>query len=113
MSASLITQQKIIMSSSNTPSKAHGNVVSAMGSVKENVGSAIGNHSMQANGAAERAKGNAEVESAKAAGYAAGTVDHATGNVKKNLGSVLGNEQMKTEGAATEISGKAQKKVNE
>lgn len=96
----------------HSPSKVSGNATSAMGAVKENIGAAVGNRSMQANGAAERAKGNAEVEAAKAQGYAKGTVDNVSGSVKNAAGQVLGNEQMRTEGEAERLKGKTQQEVN-
>lgn len=96
----------------NSPSKTSGNMSAAAGAIKENVGHALGNKSMEADGAAKRAKGNAEVETAKAQGYAAGTADKAMGSVKKAAGNVVGNEQMRVEGEAEKTKGDAKQKVN-
>jgi len=94
------------------PSKVHGNLSAATGSVKENVGWAFGNRSMEANGKAENAKGNAEIEAAKAKGYAEGVVDNVSGSVKNGVGQVLGNERMRVEGEAERLKGKAEKEAN-
>lgn len=45
----------------SNPSRAHGNAEAAKGAVKETLGKAVGNHSMRAEGAGQRAAGNAEV----------------------------------------------------
>lgn len=66
----------------DAPSKVSGNMTAAGGSVKETVGKAIGNESMQCQGAGQKAQGNAEVEAAKAKGYAQGTGEKMAGNVK-------------------------------
>jgi uncharacterized protein YjbJ (UPF0337 family) len=100
------------MTGTTSPSKVSGNAAAAMGTVKESIGSAIGNRSMEADGAAQRAKGNAEVEAAKAQGYAKGTIDNVSGNVKNAAGQVLGNEQMRAEGEAERLKGKTQQEVN-
>src|SRR6476469_5592339 len=91
-------QMTIMTHNTNEPSKAHGNLSAATGAVKENVGAAFGNRSMQAKGAAERAEGNAEIQAAKAKGYIEGVVNDVSGTVKNATGQVLGNESLRAKG---------------
>lgn len=94
------------------PSKVSGSLSAAAGAVKENVGHAFGNKSMEAGGAADRAKGNAEVEAAKAKEYTKGTMDRVTGAVKDVSGSVVGDDQMKAEGKAEKVKGETKQEIN-
>ncbi|KAJ3043014.1 hypothetical protein HDV00_005920 [Rhizophlyctis rosea] len=94
------------------PSKTSGTSDSIMGSIKQNVGSMFGNHSQQAEGAAQRAHGDTEVHAAKTQGYAEGSADSMTGSLKKNVGSLLGDQPMRARGAATESKGDAKKAAN-
>ena len=100
------------MTHTNEPSKVSGNLSAAAGAVKENVGYAVGNHSMEARGAADRAQGNAEVEAAKAKGYTEGVVNNVSGAVKNAAGQVVGNDRMRAEGEAERLKGKAEKEAN-
>ena len=100
------------MTNNNGPSKVNGNVNAAVGTVKENIGHAVGNHSLEARGAADRAQGNAEVEVAKAQGYANGVVDNVSGSIKNAAGQVVGNDRMRAEGEAECLKGKAEKEAN-
>ena len=77
------------------PSKASGNIDSAMGTVKQNVGSAFGNKEMEAKGAAQRASGNTEFETAKAAGRAQGSKDKLYGTGQEWQGKVTGDESVR------------------
>ncbi|TPX61653.1 hypothetical protein PhCBS80983_g00963 [Powellomyces hirtus] len=97
---------------SAAPSKTHGNMEAAKGSVKETVGKVLGNQSMRVEGAAQNAAGNAEVDAVKSANYASGAMDSMGGSIKKNVGSAIGNERMQASGATTEAKGDFQKAVN-
>ncbi|KAJ3037512.1 hypothetical protein HDV00_001625 [Rhizophlyctis rosea] len=94
------------------PSKTSGNTDSMLGAIKQNIGSALGNHSMQAEGAAKRAHGDAEVKAAKNQQYTEGAVDSMGGSIKKNIGSALGDESMRASGATTQAKGDAKKAAN-
>ncbi|KAJ3045326.1 hypothetical protein HK097_001223 [Rhizophlyctis rosea] len=96
----------------NGPSKTSGNTDSFLGSLKQNVGSLFGNRSMQADGAARRAHGDAEVHAAKTQGYTEGQVDSIGGSIKKNVGSAIGNESMRAHGASTQAHGDVKKAAN-
>merc|ERR1712225_178237 len=95
------------------PSKTNAYSEIAMGTVKENVGWAVGNKQMEAEGLARKEKGNAELEAAKAEQRAIGTKDQAKGNIKEAAGNVLGNEQWQAEGKADQLKGDARKAANQ
>ncbi|KAJ3294865.1 hypothetical protein HK104_003206 [Borealophlyctis nickersoniae] len=94
------------------PSKVSGNMTATAGSIKESVGRMVGSAQMQAEGAAKRTEGNAEIQAAKTQGYTEGAVDSMGGSIKKHAGSAIGNEGMQARGAATEASGEAKKAAN-
>ncbi|KAK9830218.1 hypothetical protein WJX72_010411 [[Myrmecia] bisecta] len=94
------------------PSKTSGNIKAATGAVKQNVGSALGNEQMQAEGAGKRAEGNTEHKTAEAKGYAEGAGDSLLGGIKNTAGKIFGNEQMQAEGKGREMKGDAKKAVN-
>ncbi|ORX95518.1 putative cruciform DNA binding protein [Basidiobolus meristosporus CBS 931.73] len=92
--------------------KITANMKSAAGAVQENVGSAIGNQKIQAEGAATRAEGNAEYLRAQAQGYAQGAGEKLEGHFQENVGSALGNLQTEVEGAANKAKGEARMQAN-
>ncbi|KAI9293982.1 DNA binding protein [Neoconidiobolus thromboides FSU 785] len=92
------------------PSKINATKDTTIGTIKENVGWALGNEQMQAEGKAQHAKGDAEYKAAQAQGYAEGSKDSMKGSVKDTVGSAIGNEQMQAEGKADKLKGDAQKK---
>ena len=89
-----------------------GNIDAVTGTIKQNIGYAIGNEQMEAEGALTRAHGNAEVEAARVKGYAEGVVNDVKGTVKNAAGNVIGNEQMRAEGEGQHLKGVAQKEIN-
>ncbi|KAI9293645.1 DNA binding protein [Neoconidiobolus thromboides FSU 785] len=97
---------------SEGPSKINANVNYTIGAIKENVGSVLGNHSLEAKGAAQRTEGDAEYKAAQAKGYAEGAKDSFKGNIKDTVGSAIGNEQMQVEGKASKLRGDAKKEIN-
>jgi uncharacterized protein YjbJ (UPF0337 family) len=95
------------------PSKTSAYEDKVVGAIKENVGWAIGNQQMEAEGLARKEKGNAELEAAKAEQRAIGTKEKVKGNVKEAAGNVLGNEQWQAEGKADQLKGEARKEANQ
>jgi uncharacterized protein YjbJ (UPF0337 family) len=95
------------------PSKTSAYNDKVVGGIKENVGSLVGNHQMEAEGLARKEKGNAELEAAKAEQRAIGTKEQVKGNIKETAGNVLGNEQWQAEGKADRLKGEARKKANQ
>ncbi|KAJ3284618.1 hypothetical protein HK104_009857 [Borealophlyctis nickersoniae] len=87
-------------------------MTAAAGSVKETLGRVVGSAHLQAEGAAKRAQGNAEVNAAKTHGYAQGAGNSASGSMKQHFGRAIGNEGMQARGAATHAKGHAQRGVN-
>lgn len=94
------------------PSKVSGYTDQTMGGLKENAGWAMGNKQMEAEGKARRAKGDAEVEAARAEQKAIGEKDKFKGNIKETTGNILGNEQWQAEGKAERLQGEARDKTN-
>ena len=71
------------------------------GSVKENVGKALGNERLETEGKSDRVAGKASRETAGAANQVAG-------KVKKAAGDLTGSERLKTEGQGQDLKGKGQ-----
>jgi uncharacterized protein YjbJ (UPF0337 family) len=82
------------------------------GNLKKNVGKAIDNEQMQAEGAARELQGNAELAASRAQENAGGKVDEVAGAVKRRVGEAIDNQQMQVEGAARELKGKARQAIN-
>merc|ERR1712093_706621 len=95
------TTNIININMSAEPSKTNAYSEIAMGAVKENVGWAVGNKQMEAEGLARKEKGNAELEAAKAEQRAIGTKDQVKGNIKEAAGN------------ADQLKGDARKAVNQ
>ncbi len=98
--------------SSNEPSKTSAYGDKAMGAMKENAGWAMGNKQMETEGKAQGAKGDAQLEAARAEQKAIGQKDKLKGNVKETAGNILGNEQWQAEGKGDRLKGEAREKMN-
>lgn len=83
------------------------------GNIKKGIGDLIDNEQMEAEGEAERLKGQARQEAAKASERIKGTAEEIKGNIKKGLGNLIDNEQMEVEGEAERLKGEARQKLNE
>jgi uncharacterized protein YjbJ (UPF0337 family) len=94
------------------PSKTEGNIKATEGAIRENLGSFLGNNDQQAKGAAKRAEGNAEHDTAQAKGWLEGVKDSTMGQVKDTIGSLTGNNQQQAEGKAQQTKGDAKKAAN-
>lgn len=99
-------------SSENTKERVQGAAQELGGNIKKNVGNAIGNRSMEADGKRQEVEGQARQETAKAAERARGAGQEAKGSVKKTVGQLIGNEQMEAEGEADKLTGEARQKAN-
>lgn len=97
----------------NTGDKIKGHAEELAGKVKKNVGDAIDNEQMQAEGKAQEMKGHARHEAAEGAERAKGAGEELKGNIKQGVGDMLGNEQMQAEGKAEELKGEARQKANQ
>jgi uncharacterized protein YjbJ (UPF0337 family) len=94
------------------PSKTNAQYNQAMGSVKETVGSALGNHEMEAKGNVQNKEGHAEQSAAEIKGWVEGAIDSVVGAVKDTFGSLTGNTSQQAEGKAQQLKGDAQKSAN-
>lgn len=94
-------------------SRSEGYKDEIVGAIKENVGWAIGNEKMEAEGKAQKLKGDGEVESAKAQQQVKGAGEQLKGNVKEGAGKLLGNQQMELEGKGDKLKGEAREKLNQ
>ncbi|CAI2166337.1 8757_t:CDS:2 [Funneliformis geosporum] len=94
------------------PSKTTGKLHAVKGAVKESLGSALNNTSLEQTGAHERRTGNQQVETAKAGNVAGGTTGKVKGTVKENAGYVAGNPQLEAEGKGDRIQGDAKYEIN-
>lgn len=97
---------------SSEPSKVSGAFTKAMGAVKETTGKVVGSDDMQARGAAQKAEGMAETQTAKAQGHAEGTKDSLKGSVKDTAGGLMGDSQMRAEGKGDKALGESKKATN-
>jgi len=91
---------------------SHGQKEKVKGNVKETVGTVVGNERMEAEGKAQKLKGEAEVQTAKSQEYSKGLYEQSTGALKENIGWAVGNEQMEAEGKVTKLKGEARKSAN-
>ncbi len=98
---------------SNASDRAKGAMEELGGKVKKNVGDAIDNEQMQAEGHATEMKGQARQESAKAEERGKGAMEELGGKIKKNIGDATNNEQMQAEGRADELKGDARQRTNQ
>lgn len=97
---------------STTKTHLEGVADKVAGNIKKNVGKAIDNEQMQAEGAARELQGDAAIAASRAQENAAGKVDEVVGAVKRNVGEAIDNQQMQVEGAARELKGKARQAIN-
>ncbi|KAF9978652.1 hypothetical protein BGZ73_001305 [Actinomortierella ambigua] len=73
---------------------------SAMGTVKENLGSAIGSESLAASGSEQRARADVKQKTADAQTHAEGIQNKAKGEIQKNVGSLTDNKSQEAKGHA-------------
>ncbi|KAJ3005692.1 hypothetical protein HKX48_000509 [Thoreauomyces humboldtii] len=95
-----------------TNGKIHGHVEAVKGAVKETTGKVVGNQTLRAEGATQKAAGHAEVNAQTAANHVGGQMDSTKGSVKSTVGNVLGNEKMQAEGHAGHAKGETTKAFN-
>ncbi|KAF9178874.1 hypothetical protein BGZ51_007297 [Haplosporangium sp. Z 767] len=96
---------------SNASEKISNTTSSYIGGAKQTVGNAIGNPSLAAEGAAQKAQADTAQKLADTKIRAEGVSDSIQGNVQQTLGSVLGNPTMRAEGDANIAKGEIKKSV--
>ena len=83
------------------------------GNVKKGVGDMTDDERLRAEGEADRLKGRARQDSAKASEYTRGVGEEFKGNVKKGVGDMADDERLRAEGEADRLKGQARQKANE
>ncbi|KAG0231797.1 hypothetical protein BGW42_008630 [Actinomortierella wolfii] len=84
---------------------------STIGTAKEKIGSAIGNESLAASGAEQRARGETAQKAADAKTHTEGLQNKARGEIQKNVGSLTDNTSQQAKGHANVALGDAQRSV--
>ncbi|KAJ1915538.1 hypothetical protein H4219_004276 [Mycoemilia scoparia] len=106
------TELEIIYRFPTMSSKFNANVDYYTGAAKEKLGSALGKTEWEADGAARKAKGEAEYEACNAKDYKDGAVDKIKGHGQSTLGSITGDTQQQAEGAMNKAKGDAKMKAS-
>lgn len=83
----------------------------AVGNVKDTLGGAVGNESLQAKGKAQNATGETQEHKSNMKNYAEGTYDQAAGAIKGAANSLTGNKSAEAQNKAQQKKGEAQKNV--
>lgn len=93
--------------------RVKGKFEEVKGAVKERVGDLIDNDRMEAEGHADKVKGQARQNVAKTSERVRGMGEELRGKVKGTVGDLIGNEQMELEGKVDELKGKGRQKANQ
>jgi uncharacterized protein YjbJ (UPF0337 family) len=93
--------------------KIKGTAEELKGKVKSTVGDAIGNEQMEAEGEADRLKGQARQEGAKASERVKGAGEELKGNIKSAFGDLVDDPQTQAEGEAERLKGQARQQNNQ
>eukprot|EP01088_Endostelium_zonatum_P007929 TRINITY_DN203_c0_g1_i1.p1 TRINITY_DN203_c0_g1~~TRINITY_DN203_c0_g1_i1.p1 ORF type:complete len:107 (-),score=48.64 TRINITY_DN203_c0_g1_i1:83-370(-) len=94
-------------------SKASGYTDQAVGAVKETVGHATGNHSLEAKGSVQKNEGKVEVEAVKGKERAKGASEETWGAIKETVGSITGNHDTEAQGKLEKEKGKLRQEANQ
>ncbi|KIY64016.1 hypothetical protein CYLTODRAFT_425589 [Cylindrobasidium torrendii FP15055 ss-10] len=95
-----------------SPSKTSGQFHSVKGDLKQSLGGAFHDHSMQAEGKQEHVAGKVEYDAARAEGYAEGTKDRVVGTKDSVLGALTGNASKQSSGNAQRNGGELRQTFN-
>jgi uncharacterized protein YjbJ (UPF0337 family) len=97
---------------SNASKRAEGAAEELGGKIKRAAGKLTGNKTMEAQGNARIAEGEAKQAAAKAGERVKGTGEKAIGAIKNRTGALVDNESLEAEGRAEELKGEARKQAN-
>lgn len=93
--------------------RVKGKLEEVQGAVKERVGDLIDNDQMEAEGHADKVKGQVRQNVAKTGERVRGMGEELRGRAKGAFGDLIGNEQMELEGKVDELKGKSRQKANQ
>ena len=96
----------------NGPSKTEGRKDEFVGNVKEKTGRAVGNESLQAEGASQNLAGTVQNQAAVVSGYVQGAADQLSGAVKGAYNALTGDSVGEAQNKVQEKTGEAQKTFN-
>ncbi len=85
--------------------KQEGTFEKLGGKVKEGIGKAIGDDRVEAEGAAQKARGTERHENAKAEGREKGKLDELKGKIENRFGALVGDDVKQSEGKARQLEG--------
>ncbi|KAI8080771.1 uncharacterized protein B0P05DRAFT_468751 [Gilbertella persicaria] len=94
------------------PSRTDAKKDQFIGSVKDNVGGAVGNESMQSKGKTQNAAGHGQETAANVTDYVKGAMDQAAGAVKGAYNSLTGNTTGEAQNKMQQHKGEAQKEFS-
>ncbi|KAF9358262.1 hypothetical protein BGX26_002130 [Mortierella sp. AD094] len=97
--------------SNNMTDRISNTASSYIGGAKQTVGQTIGNESLAASGAEQKAKADAAQAAADARTHAEGAGHTVQGKVQQSVGSLTGNTSMEARGHANETKGDLERKV--
>ncbi|KAF9940464.1 hypothetical protein BGZ75_003819 [Mortierella antarctica] len=84
---------------------------SAIGGAKQSIGNALGNSSLAAKGAAQKAHAETDQKATDAKTHAEGLGNTIQGNIQKTFGAAVGNHTLEAKGHANVARGEVQKNV--
>jgi uncharacterized protein YjbJ (UPF0337 family) len=105
-------RRKEVTVNKNQSDRSSGSAKEMGGTIKKNIGKAIGNERMEAEGEAKELRGQAQQETAKTKERGKGAVEETMGAVKNRVGEVIDDDEMAAEGKAKELTGKARQTGN-
>ncbi|MBC8160851.1 MAG: CsbD family protein [Roseiflexaceae bacterium] len=82
------------------------------GKIKRGVGDLADDPQMEADGAAQEAKGQGRREAAQASERVRGAGEQVVGGIKKAAGGLVDDHQLEAEGEAERLKGKAREQTN-
>ena len=97
----------------NTDDRLQASGEQLKGRLKEGAGKVLDDKSLEYEGKADQAKGEAHEEAAKAKGRVEGTLNEVKGKANEALGDLTDDETREARGEAQKWAGRAQRKANE
>ncbi|KAF9128475.1 hypothetical protein BG015_004332 [Linnemannia schmuckeri] len=99
------------MADNNMTDRLSNTYNSTVGGAKQTIGETIGNNSLAASGAQQKAQADAAQKAADAKTHTEGIGHKVQGNIQQNVGSLTGNTSMEARGHANEVRGDLERKV--